>query len=83
MSLVDMCDDMDFRWTTDDQKSYDIVLSLPSFYKLLSSRCLVQGLLKSKLAFRNKLHKEPLLPQHIVVAYLSLAEYVLYSVLLH
>ena len=48
---------MDIRWTTDDQKSYDIVLSFPSFYKLLSSRCLVQSLLKSKLAFRNKLHK--------------------------
>ena len=73
---------MEFWWMTDDQKSYDIVLSLPSFYKHLSSRCLVQSLLKSKLAFRHKLHKKPLLPQHIVIAYLSLAEYVLYSVLL-
>ena len=59
-----------------------ISFSLTSFYKLLSRRCLVQSLLKTKLAFRNKLHKEPLLPLHIVIAYLSLAEYVLYSVLL-
>ena len=57
MDIRWMTDDLDIRWTTDDQKSYDIVLSLPSFYKLLSSRCLVQSLLKSKLAFRNKLHK--------------------------
>ena len=64
--IVEMCDDMDIRWMTDDQKSYGIVLYLPSFYKLLSSRCLVQSLLKTKLAFRNKLHKEPLLPLHIV-----------------
>ena len=66
MSLVEMCDDMDIRWMTDDRKSCDIVLSLTSLYKLLSSRRLVQSLLKIELAFRNKLHKEPLLPQHIV-----------------
>ena len=57
--MVELDGVMESRWMTDDQQSYDIVLSLTLFYKLLNSRCLVQSLLKTKLAFRNKLHKEP------------------------
>ena len=62
--LVKLDDDIGDRWMTDDQRAM-ITFSLTSFYKLLSRRCLVLSLLKGKLAFRNKLHRKPLLP-HIV-----------------
>ena len=65
MSLVEMCDDMDIRWITDDRKSYEIVLSYLILQDSEESMPFSESF-ENKTCFPQQTPQKALLPQHIV-----------------